>query len=73
MRPSPPPISTINYSYYDDKDEIVSQLISQMESLQCVVGKNLPQLNPLPFGITQQPSLADYADGIDTITFLEKL
>jgi hypothetical protein len=36
--------------------------------VQCVVGKN-----HIPFGKTQQPSLTDYADGIDVMKFLLEL
>jgi len=36
------------------------------DEIQCVVGKR-----HLPFGKSQQPALKDYADGMDTLTFLK--
>jgi len=34
-------------------------------AIQCVVGKNY-----LPFGEAQNPTLDQYADGVDTMAFL---
>ena len=43
-------------------DEIKTNIDNK---IQCRVG-----LNGIPFGSAQNPSLSDYADGIDTIQFL---
>jgi len=61
------PISQVNYEYYDDKS-ITMALLNGNEDVQCVVGHGL-----VPFGKAQQPSLTDYADGVDTMEFLLKL
>jgi hypothetical protein len=61
------PISQLNYEYYTDKDSLLASL-RQNENLQCVAGKDFTQ-----FGTTQQPSLYDYADGVDTMRFLTTL
>jgi len=60
--PSPfAPIAQIHYQFYPPK-----QLpIFATDAIQCVVGKQ-----HLPFGSLQQPSLLQYADGIDTLAFL---
>jgi len=42
------------------------------ENIQCIVS-NLPIKDAIPFGKAQQPELHEYADGIDTLTFLEDL
>ncbi|MBC7425009.1 MAG: acyl-CoA reductase [Bacteroidia bacterium] len=60
------PVSTMNYHFYDDPKEVENYISTHKESLQCIVGNNY-----LPFGISQLPELWDYADGIDTIEFLE--
>jgi hypothetical protein len=58
------PISQLNYEYYSDAGELVTDL-QKNTSLQCVVGRGF-----LPFGQGQTPSVTDYADGVDTMTFL---
>ena len=42
------------------------------DKIQCVVS-NLPIKNKVDFGETQNPKLWDYADGVDTMTFLLSL
>lgn len=61
------PVSQLNYEYIDGKVDIYEKLAEQQD-IQCVVGKNA-----IPFGKAQCPSLSDYADGIDTLSFLDKL
>jgi hypothetical protein len=38
----------------------------EKENLQCIIGHKF-----LPFGKSQQPGLTDYADGADTMRFLQ--
>jgi hypothetical protein len=61
------PISQLNYEYYNNETDLAESL-KQNNSLQCIVGKNF-----IPFGQAQNPSLNDFADGIDTIRFLLSL
>lgn len=64
---TPPPLSTINYTYYNRIDEIKLPL----EQIQCIVGgKDLKLPHTIPFGQSQYPQLNDYADGEDVINFL---
>jgi hypothetical protein len=42
------------------------------EAIQCVVSK-LKIEGAIPLGTAQQPNVWDYADGIDTLSFLENL
>ncbi|MDP4286151.1 MAG: acyl-CoA reductase [Bacteroidota bacterium] len=58
------PVSELHYSFYEDKNTLFDEL-DQQENIQCIVGED-----HLPFGITQQPGLFDYADKIDTMQFL---
>ncbi|MFT3844686.1 MAG: acyl-CoA reductase [Lacibacter sp.] len=58
------PIGTLHYTFYNDAEKAVSQLKTN-EQIQAVVGKN-----GIPFGLAQQPSLTDYADGVDVMQFL---
>lgn len=62
------PVGVLNYEYYDDTNELNSRMEMQLDDIQCVVGhKNIP------FGEAQNPSLKEYADGVDTMKFLVKL
>jgi hypothetical protein len=66
------PIASLFYEYYDDLDKLKTKLEQEKESIQCVVG-NIQIDNIVPFGATQKPQLSDYADGVDTLDFLQKL
>lgn len=60
-------LSVLHYGYYKDIRQL-QQDLQQEESLQCLVGKSF-----IPFGNAQQPTLSDYADGVDTMEFLLSL
>jgi len=66
------PIATLFFEYYDDRAALEQKLAEDKESIQCLVGKS-EQLKMIPFGETQNPQLWDYADDVDTLSFLEKL
>jgi len=61
-------ISVVNYAYYSDEDALRQMLTHHGDNVQCIVGKGY-----LTFGTTQQPSLTDYADGVDTMAWLTAL
>lgn len=63
------PISSVFYEFYDNIDDLQTRLSSESEQLQCIVSAQLVE-NSIPFGQTQQPNLWDYADNVDTISFL---
>ena len=62
------PVGVLNYEFYDDLGVLNSELDSMNEDIQCVVKKG-----GIPFGSAQFPKLDDYADGVDTLSFLEKI
>ena len=66
------PISSVFYEYYNDLEEVKSKLKLDEEKIQCIVSNNLIE-NTIDFGQTQQPNLWDYADNVDTISFLLKV
>jgi hypothetical protein len=66
------PISSVFYEFYESLEEITTRLNADAEQIQCVVSKNLIP-NSVAFGQTQQPKLWDYADNVDTLTFLNSL
>ena len=61
------PISQLNYEFFTDV-MAVDAILQNNESVQCIAGRNYT-----PFGQAQQPSLTDYADGVDTLQFLRGL
>ncbi len=66
------PIASLFYEYYKNMDELKQKLVFEKESIQCIVGNQNIE-NIVPFGETQKPQLWDYADGVDTLQFLEEL
>jgi len=65
------PIASLFYEYYDDLDSLQEKLDQDKDDIQCIVSNTIE--NAVPFGQTQQPSLTDYADGVDTLEFLSNL
>ena len=66
------PIATLFYEYYDSLEGLKSKLAVDEEKIQCVVSNGILE-NEVAFGQTQLPKLSDYADSVDTITFLLKI
>jgi hypothetical protein len=58
------PIGSLHYEFYTDPGTVKNSL-TENQQVQAIVGKNF-----IPFGQSQQPSLMDYADGVDTMQFL---
>jgi hypothetical protein len=67
------PISVINYEFYNDVQSLETDILKYFDKLQCIVGKEITKFPLIPFGKTQSPELWDYADNIDTISFLLNL
>ena len=66
------PIATLFYERYKNISTLTQHLEADKEQIQCIVSKgNIP--HTIPFGQTQIPSLSDYADGVDTMTFLNNI
>ncbi len=59
------PISCLHVERYNSIDDVNNFIIEEKENIQCVVGKNY-----LNFGDSQQPTLSDFADNVDTMKFL---
>ena len=66
------PIATVFYEYYQDSQNLKDKLQTDSDKIQCVVAKGLLD-SEVPFGHTQKPQLWDYADNVDTISFLLKI
>lgn len=66
------PIATVFYEYYNDVNELKTELISKKSDIQCIVSKDFIDYE-IVFGNTQSPDLWDYADNVDTMGFLLKI
>lgn len=62
------PLSMIYYHRYVDQKEIKTFLTERKEDIQAVVGHGF-----IPFGGAQSPALDDFADGVDTMRWIEGL
>lgn len=65
------PISVTYYSQYESEQELENWFTENAEKIQCIVSKGKSKY--LPFGEAQLPEVWDYADGVDTLAFLERL
>lgn len=61
------PLSVVHYEFYEDKKALLEDL-SKNDDVQIIVGHA-----GKAFGISQKPSLSDYADGVNTLAFLNTL
>ena len=66
------PIGSLFYEFYDSKEQLLQELNSRKEEIQCVVAKDF-LASEIDFGQTQKPGLSDYADDIDTLKFVLSL
>lgn len=60
-------IGQIHYEFYEDRKAVELNLEGN-ETVQCIVGHG-----QIPFGGAQCPGLGDFADGVDTMAFLQSL
>ncbi len=67
-------IGSLHYSYYTSPSGLLDTLESVRDQIQCVVSVSpLAGWDHIAFGTSQLPKLNQYADGVDTMTFLSNL
>ncbi len=66
------PISSLFYEYYESIETIEARLKNDADQIQCIVSNDILS-NSIPFGKTQLPNLWDYADNVDTLSFLSTI
>jgi hypothetical protein len=66
------PLAVLYYSYYKDIPSAQTLLEAEGNKIQCIASAVPLQVKTqvVDFGMSQQPSLWDYADGVDTMAFL---
>ena len=62
------PLGVVHYQYYKNQEERSALLEKLADKIQAIVGKYF-----IPFGKAQCPMLNEYADGVDTMVFLNSL
>jgi hypothetical protein len=67
------PISVVFYERFSNLEKIKNRILADNEKIQCIVAQKGLMKGAVPFGEAQKPALDDYADHIDTITFLTSL
>lgn len=68
------PVSVLHYTRYTHQDEVIHEILTRRDQIQCIIAHEDLAPDVIRPGKSQYPGLSDYADGIDTISFLcEKL
>ena len=63
-----PPMAVLHYMEYKDLATATHFISANRDRIQCVAGTD-----QVPFGQTQAPLFTDYADGLNTLEWLQKL
>lgn len=66
------PIGVMHHHFYKDQEEVETFLDENSESIQCIVSQ-INKKDYIPLGESQKPKLGDYADMVDTMSFLTSL
>ncbi|SEF50642.1 Acyl-CoA reductase (LuxC) [Halpernia humi] len=64
------PLSVVNFSRYENIDEVEVFIKNKESEIQCVVGKSDFNFKTIPFGEAQHPDLNTFADNVNTLKFL---
>ena len=67
------PLAVIYYEEYSDEQQLNSTLQTYADKIQCIVSNNSINTKTIPIGKSQLPEIDDYADNIDTMSFLCKV
>jgi len=66
-------VGVVHYQEYEKIEEVLKYIERHRDELQCVVGDSKLIPDAIPFGLSQNPKIDEFADGVDTIEFLGKL
>ncbi|UTA70309.1 acyl-CoA reductase [Emticicia sp. 21SJ11W-3] len=65
------PISVCYFEYYENDAHLKQLLAEQQDKIQCIVSGQRRIENSFDFGEAQCPKLNDFADGVNTLSFLK--
>lgn len=67
------PTGTVHYEFYGpDSSAALIEGLEHDDNIQAIVCRDASTEKSVEFGKSQRPSLMHYADGVDTLSFLEK-
>ena len=64
------PVSVLHYETYNNQSSLHQLLTAEADKIQCIISADVITGKEINFGMGQQPSASDYADGVDTLRFL---
>jgi hypothetical protein len=67
------PVSVLHVEEYSSAQNIKEKISNQIEEIQCIVSESPLFETAIPFGESQKPRLWDYADNVDTLSFLQSV
>ncbi len=67
------PLSVLNFEKYHSLENAKSLIAGHQPDLQCLLSFQGKWENSIPFGMAQKPKIDDYADGVNTLKFLNSL
>ena len=68
------PTSVLFFETYTNEDSIVEKIKPMLPNLQCIVTNfEIEGLRTIDFGHTQEPTIFDFADDVNTINFLNSI
>jgi hypothetical protein len=67
------PLGALFYSFYNSQEALQKSIKEKESNIQCVIGNVDLCQGVVPFGFSQKPKLTDFADHINTFTFLQNL
>ena len=67
------PAAVVYHETYSDLDSLNSKFSELESQLQCIVSEDKNVNNAIAMGEAQQPKLWDYADKVDTVSFLQEI
>ncbi|WP_417612791.1 acyl-CoA reductase [Owenweeksia hongkongensis] len=67
------PAAVVYHETYSDLDSLNDKLSGLENQLQCIVSEDEKVNNAIAMGEAQQPNLWDYADKVDTVSFLQSV
>jgi len=67
------PVAMLHYEYYKNLEEAEGMLGRERDKIQCIVSNSMLNMEYVAIGQAQKPALWHYADGINTMDFLQSL
>lgn len=67
------PVAVLHYEFYGSIDQLNTHLTIHSDQIQCIVSDTKLKSPVIDYGKSQEPKLTEYADGIDTMQFLESI